>query len=330
MYARQESEGRDKAAFREQLSIEPFNLNVARHGLELTRAQTTTLQINIGLLCNQFCRHCHLNAGPDRSEMMDTETMDQVVAYAERCPFEVIDITGGAPELNPGLGDLMEKLSPLAPRILLRSNLTALNPQENDDLVRVLASYRVVIFGSFPSINESQADSQRGDGIYQQSIETLKRLNAMGYGRKDSGLELNLVSNPTGAFVPAPQAQMEKRIRGLMERKHGIIFNNLFSFGNVPIGRFREWLIQSDNYAAYMQKLYASFNPCAIEGLMCRNLVSVNWDGYLHDCDFNLARGLFMGGRKIHISEMAALPEPESPIASSDHCYTCTAGEGFT
>ena len=152
----------------------------------------------------------------------------------------------------------------------------------------------------------------------------------MGYGREATGLELNLVSNPTGAFVPAPQAQMEERFRGIMERKHGITFSSLFNFGNVPIGRFRTWLIRSHNYDTYMQKLYTSFNPCAIEGLMCRTLVSVNWDGYLYDCDFNLAQGLYMGNRQVHVSEMPGLPEPDSPIATSDHCYTCTAGEGFT
>lgn len=317
-------------AFKEHQTIEPFSLNLANHGLQLTRAHTTTLQINIGLLCNQLCRHCHLDAGPDRPENMEPETMDQLAAYARRSPFEAIDITGGAPELNPGLGYLIEALAPLSPRLMLRSNLTALNRQKNDDLLRVLTSHRVVIFASFPSINESQSDSQRGNGVYQQSIEALRRLNGMGYGREATGLELNLVSNPTGAFVPAPQAQMEERFRGIMERKHGITFSSLFNFGNVPIGRFRTWLIRSHNYDTYMQKLYTSFNPCAIEGLMCRTLVSVNWDGYLYDCDFNLAQGLYMGNRQVHVSEMPGLPEPDSPIATSDHCYTCTAGEGFT
>jgi len=330
MYARQGSYAREDAALAEQLHIEPFNQNLAKRGLQLARAETTTLQINTGLLCNQSCRHCHLDAGPTRSEKMVAETMDQVVAYAERCAFQVIDITGGAPELNPALDYLVERLSPHAPRILLRSNLTALNQQKDDSLVRVLSAHRVVVFASLPSTNASQADSQRGDGIYQQSIEVLIRLNALGYGKEGTGLELNLVSNPTGAFVPAPQAQMEKRFRGVLRGKHGVVFSNLYSFGNAPIGRFRTWLVESDNYAAYMQKLHASFNPCAIEGLMCRSLVSVDWDGYLYDCDFNLAQGLYMGGRRTHISQMLELPEPGSAIAVSDHCYTCTAGEGFT
>ena len=330
MYANRESEEGRAAAFSRPPGIVPFNLNLAERGLQLTRAQTATLQINTGLLCNQFCRHCHLDAGPSRTEIMDAQTLGQVVAYAGRCAFEAIDITGGAPELNPDLGDWIGQLSPLAPRILLRSNLTALSRHENDDLIRVLASHRVVVFASFPSINASQSDSQRGNGVHQQSIDTLKRLNAMGYGQKGTGLELNLVANPTGAFVPAPQAQTEERFRGIMDRKHGIAFSHLFSFGNVPIGRFRAWLIESGNYTAYMQKLYASFNPCAIEGLMCRTLVSVGWDGYLYDCDFNLAQGFSMGSRKMHVSEMPGLPQPGSPIAVSDHCYTCTAGEGFT
>ena len=160
--------------------------------------------------------------------------------------------------------------------------------------------------------------------------DTLKKLNALGYGRKGSGLELNLVSNPTGAFLPPSQSATEKRFRQVLANKYGVVFNNLFNFANVPLGRFRQWLKTSGNFDKYMQKLFASFNPCAVEGVMCRSLVSVSWDGYLYDCDFNLARGILMGGRKIHASEMPGAPEPDSHIATADHCYTCTAGAGFT
>lgn len=328
MYAKSRETGND--AINMQLSIDPFNLTLSKHGLQLTRSQTTTLQANIGLICNQYCRHCHLDAGPDRTETMSSNVMDQVAAYAERCAFEIIDVTGGAPELHPDLGGFLARLSSLSPRVLLRSNLTALYQRQSNELLNTLADNKIAVFASFPSVNATQSDSQRGSGIFLESIAALKQLNKLGYGKKSAGLELNLVSNPTGAFVPAPQNQMEKRFRDVLQKKHGIIFNNLFNFGNVPIGRFRQWLIRSGNYDAYMQKLYASFNPCAIEGLMCRTLVSVNWDGFLYDCDFNLARGLYMGGRKMHVSEMTGLPEPEGAIALSDHCYTCTAGEGFT
>ena len=315
---------------KDSLTVEPFRLTLAKHGLSLDRDHTATLQINVGLLCNQRCRHCHLNAGPDRKDNMDSETVKEVVGYVQRSSFDTIDITGGAPELNTNLETLIENLSPLAPRIMLRSNLTALNGVTRQYLMEVLKEHRVAIVASFPSINESQTDSQRGSSVFQASIVTLKKLNAMGYGQDGSGLELNLVSNPAGAFLPSSQPQAEARFHQILEQRWGISFNNLFNFANVPLGRFRQWLLQSGNLEKYIEKLASNFNPCAVEGLMCRTLVSVSWDGYLYDCDFNLARGLFLGGRKIHISEMSGSPEPGSTVAVADHCYTCTAGLGFT
>jgi radical SAM/Cys-rich protein len=312
------------------MSIEPFNQTLCKHGLKLHREKATTLQINLGFLCNQACLHCHLNAGPGRKENMNFETAEEVVCYAQRSYFETIDITGGAPELNPNLTYLTERLSPLAQRIMVRSNLSALSNGNGDDLIDLFKAHRVVIVASFPSLNESQADSQRGRGIFRESIQALKRLNTLGYGNSDSGLELNLISNPTGAFLSPPQVHMEKRFRKVLAQRWGIVFNNLFNFANVPLGRFRQWLLTSGNFEKYMEKLSSGFNPCAVEGVMCRTLVSVSWDGHLYDCDFNLARGLFMGGKKSHISEMPGPPEPGSPIAVADHCYTCTAGAGFT
>ncbi len=311
------------------LDIAPFKSTLAKHNLELVREKTGTLQINLGFLCNQTCRHCHLNAGPDRNENMDPDTLSEVVAYARRCRFEAVDITGGAPELNPLLTDLIEKISPLAPRIMLRSNLSALKENMNR-LMGVLKSHRVVMVASFPSLNGSQMDAQRGAGIFEESIAVIKALNAMGYGRDGSGLELNLVSNPTGAFLPPDQEQSEKRYHHILQKKWGLTFNRLFNFANVPLGRFRQWLIQTGNFENYIRKLVANFNPCAIEGLMCRSLISVSWDGYLYDCDFNLTRGLYMGGKKIHVSEMPGPPEPGTEIITADHCYTCAAGTGFT
>jgi radical SAM/Cys-rich protein len=213
---------------------------------------------------------------------------------------------------------------------MIRSNLSALNDGKRDYLMDLLRNYQVVIVASFPSLNEAQADSQRGDGVFQTSIAALRKLNAMGYGQEGSGLELNLVSNPTGAFLPSSQATVEKRFREVLQKKWDLVFNNLFAFANVPLGRFRHWLLQSGNLESYLGKLASSFNACAVEGLMCRTLISVAWDGYLYDCDFNLARGLYMGGRKVHVSEMPGPPSPGSLIAVADHCYTCTAGTGFT
>lgn len=309
--------------------IKPFKSALAKYGLKLSRQTTRTLQINMGLLCNQTCRHCHLSAGPKRKENMDAQTLKEVVAYAQRSRFETIDITGGAPELNPLLPELIQQIAAHTPRIMLRSNLSALN-QHMNRLMEVLKSHRVVILASFPSLNLSQTDAQRGEGIFEESIAMLKALNAQGYGRDGSGLKLDLVSNPTGAFMPPSQQQIEKRYHQILDQKWGLRFNRLFNFANVPLGRFKQWLVQTGNYENYLRKLVASFNPCAIEGLMCRNQISVSWDGYLHDCDFNLAISLHMSGKRIHISEMPGIPKTGSPIMTADHCYTCAAGSGFT
>jgi radical SAM/Cys-rich protein len=196
--------------------------------------------------------------------------------------------------------------------------------------MELCTSASVVIVASFPSVNAGQTDSQRGKGIWESSISTLKRLNELGYGKEGTGLELNLVSNPAGAFLPVAQAQAEKRFKQELGLKHGIIFNNLFTFANVPAGRFRTWLKSSGNYSGYIEKLASRFNPGTVDCLMCRTLVSVDWNGYLYDCDFNLAAGLYLGGRKRHVSEMEGPPEQEKPIVTGDHCYACTAGSGFT
>ena len=320
----------DRSCEKRAIAAEPFHLTLAKHGLKLERDQTTTLQINMGLLCNQTCRHCHLNTGPGRKEHMNSETAAQIVNYSKRCSFEVIDITGGSPELNHNLPDLIERLSPLASRIMIRSNLSALYNGKQNHLAELLKEHGVVIVASFPSLNEAQTESQRGAGVFSTSIAALKKLNTFGYGLDGSGLELNLVSNPTGAFLPSSQSETEKRFHQVLSKKWGIVFNNLFTFANVPLGRFRDWLLQSGNLDRYMENLSSGFNPCAVEKVMCRTMVSVSWDGYIYDCDFNLARGLYMGGRKTHITEMTGPPDPGSPISVADHCYTCTAGTGFT
>ncbi len=320
--------GEDSASA--EVSVVPFQKMLAKHSLELTRERTNTLQINVGFLCNQVCRHCHLDAGPGRKENMDGATAKAVIAYAERSRFEVVDITGGAPELNPHIEMLIDGLAVVAPRIMLRSNLSVLTDGQHDQLIERLKAHRVVIVASFPALNETQVDSQRGKGIFASSVAALRKLNDHGYGHEGSGLELNLVSNPTGAFLPPDQSQMEKRFRDVLQRKWGLEFNNLYNFANVPLGRFRQWLETSGNLSAYLNKLAEGFNPCAVQGVMCRTLVSVGWDGYIYDCDFNLSRGLFMGHQRTHVEELAGPPEPGTPIATADHCYTCTAGAGFS
>jgi len=313
-----------------EVNIDPFNLTLSSHKLKLKRDQTHTLQINVGLVCNQQCQHCHLDAGPDRNENMTRDTMLLVMDYARRCRFQVIDITGGAPELNPHINELIESATTLSPRVMFRSNLSALNRSNRSGLRQVLADNQVVVVASFPSLNVSQTESQRGKGIFDISIEALKKLNQLGYGQEGSGLELNLVSNPSGAFLPPDQVQTAERFRRMLKKKWGIQFNNLFSFANVPLGRYRDWLIKSGNINSYMEKLASSFNPCAVADVMCRTMVSVSWDGYLYDCDVDLARGLYMGGHKIHVSEMESYPEIGRVVATADHCYACTAGSGFT
>lgn len=309
----------------------PFAATLARRGLSLKRLETTTLQVNVGLLCNQVCKHCHLDAGPHRTEVMSVETADQVASFAERSAFQVIDVTGGAPELNPSLDRMIERFVGLAPRVMVRCNLTALLAKGPDFARRVFADRGVAIVASMPSTNQGQVEAQRGPRVYADSVEALKTLNALGYGVEGSGLELNLVSNPAGAFLPASQAQAEAKFRQDLGRRWGIVFNNLFALANVPLGRFKAWLKDRGTYDDYMRRLAAAFNPCALDGVMCRSLISVSWDGFLYDCDFHLAKGVPAGGtRPTHVSDCDGPPAPGSPISTADHCYACAAGAGFT
>jgi radical SAM/Cys-rich protein len=260
---------------------------------------------------------------------MSKKTMAQVTELATRYSFDIIDVTGGAPELNPNLTEFLTNLSPLAPKIILRCNLTALLLQ-GELLDHFLKQNRIQIVASFPSVNETQADSVRGKGVFQKSIRGLKRLNRLGYGVEGTGLTLDLVLNPSGAYLPTSQADIEQRFHRILTQKWGIVFNQLSTFANVPLGRFLTWLIHSGNFETYMKKLVSAFNPCAVEGLMCRSMLSVSWDGFLFDCDFNLAANLYLENRRIHVSQIKEPPQSETPIALSDHCYTCTAGSGFT
>lgn len=319
-----------RSAAQETPPAESFRRTLVKHGLRLERGQTTTLQVNVGLLCNQVCKHCHLEAGPRRPERMDEKTLDDIVAFAGDVRFEIIDITGGAPELHPGLISMVEACSPLTDRLMVRSNLSALEEGKPDRFIEAFVRHRAVVVASLPSLNAAQTEAQRGRGVFEKSINALNRLNAVGYGKEGTGLELNLVSNPAGAFLPPSQAQAEERFRVILEKKWGIVFNHLFTFANVPLGRFRQWLHASGNLKKYTERLASSFNPCVVERLMCRTLISVAWDGYCYDCDFNLAAGLPLAGRKTHISKMQRPPEPGAPIAVADHCYTCAAGSGFT
>lgn len=308
----------------------PFESNLARSGLELRRGRCHTLQVNVGLKCDLACRHCHLNAGPERSEMMSRQTMQEVVDFAGRCSFQVADITGGAPELVPDLDFLIAGLAPVVPRIMLRSNLTALAGSHREGLIDLCRRLRVTIVASLPAVTPSQVEAQRGKGVWEQSVAVLKRLNELGYGLPSSGLKLHLVANPTGAFLPQGQAAAERQFKRALAQRLGIEFNQLFVFANMPLGRFRRWLEDSGNLDGYLKTLADAFNPCTVEGLMCRSLVSVAWNGVLYDCDFNQAAELPMGGSPVHVRSLEGAPAEGSTIAVGDHCYACSAGAGFT
>lgn len=312
------------------MAYETFSRVLQKYGIQLKRGRTEVLQVNVGLLCNLSCRHCHLEAGPVRKEVMDRETVEAVIDYAGRTDFQAADVTGGAPELNPHLLRLIEGLAERVPRLMLRSNLVVPESDRPGGLWELCAAKRVVLVGSLPASNPSQMEAQRGQGVWARVMETMKTLNALGYGMPDTGLELDLVANPVGAFLPPSQSAAGEKFRRDLARRHGVSFSTLFVFANAPLGRFRQWLERSGNFDAYMDRLATSFNPCTVDGLMCRSLVSVAWDGTLFDCDFNQACDLPMSGRRVHVSELSGKPAEGTAIAVSDHCYACTAGSGFT
>lgn len=307
-----------------------FSHVLDRHALSLVRTTTDTLQVNIGRHCNLTCRHCHLEAGPERSELMSAGTVEQVIACSERLGFTTIDITGGAPELLPHLPRLISGLRPHTPRLMVRCNLTALATEAAEPLIDLYRRNRVAIIASLPSLNLSQIEAQRGSGVRAASLAMLQRLNAAGFGIEGSGLTLDIAANPTGAFLPSPQRETEQRFRRELRERHGISFSSLFTFTNVPLGRFLGWLEQSGNLPEYLDTLHANFNPGAVAGLMCRSFLSVDWQGYLYDCDFNQAAGLYHRAEKTHISALTSLPSAGLPIPTGDHCFACTAGAGFT
>jgi radical SAM/Cys-rich protein len=309
--------------------VEPFAEDLSRRGLTLVRGKTSALQINTGYLCDLTCRHCHLEAGPQRREVMTGRTMDDVAAFASRVPFASIDITGGAPELVPGIGAFLTRLAPLTRKLIMRTNLVAFREPAAAGLMEICRDLGVALVASFPSTHTAQAEAVRGRGFGEKSLAVLRELQRMGYGAAGSGLTLDMVVNPAGAFLPPNQDALEKRFKLHLNRQ-GIAFNHLFSFANAPLGRFRTWLEGSGNIFPYIKLLSDRFNPDTLDWLMCRSQISVAWDGALYDCDFNIAAGLPHGGRPVHVSALAGPPEENSAIMTGLHCYACTAGAGFT
>ena len=287
-------------------------------------------QVNVGKLCNMTCRHCHVDAGPDRTDaVMPDEIVDQVIAAIRRTRAHTVDITGGAPELHPRFRELVEAAVTAGKHVMDRCNLTVLLLPRNKGLIDWLAERKVEVVGSLPHYRRPNTDAQRGQGVFDRSIDAMRLLNAVGYGRGDSGRRLTLVSNPAGAFLGASQATAEREWRQSLEREHGVTFDRLFVLNNMPISRFLDWLQQSGNLEAYMQKLVQAFNPSAIAGLMCRNTLSVGWDGRLYDCDFNQMLDLEIAlPQGPHISAFDEESWCTRSIVTARHCFGCTAGAG--
>lgn len=315
----------------EQPSPNPsFAAQLDRAGLYPLRATgITVFQINVGKLCNQTCRHCHVDAGPDRIEIMSQETAELCVAALARTDIPTVDITGGAPELTPHFRWLVKQARGLGRQVLDRCNLSVLLLPSQADLAGFLAQHQVEIIASLPSYRAGQTDAQRGDGIFEKSIEALGLLNRFGYGRPDSGLSLNLVYNPVGAFLPPKQESIEAQFKKELRAKHGIEFNRLYTITNMPISRFLEFLMESGNYDQYMTRLANAFNPAAAAEVMCRYTLSVGWDGRLYDCDFNQMLEIPVDhGAPSHIRDFDPVQLHHRQIVTRNHCYGCTAGSG--
>jgi radical SAM/Cys-rich protein len=285
-------------------------------------------QINVGRVCNQTCRHCHVDAGPDRRELMSRETMEQCVAALAKTSIPTVDITGGAPEMNPHFRWLVEECTKLGRHVMDRCNLTILETPTHRDLPEFFAKHRVEVVCSLPHFTEASTDRQRGDGIFGKSITALQRLCALGYGDGKSGLRLVLVSNPVGAYLPGDQKSLEEEWKHELLARYGIRFDSLICITNMPISRYLEWLVESGNLEDYMDVLVNGFNPAAAEGVMCRNTISIGYDGVLYDCDFNQMLGMEVSGPTRHIRDFDVASLETRDVVVDRHCFGCTAGAG--
>ncbi len=287
------------------------------------------LQVNLGYACNMACKHCHVSAGPARKEKMDQQMIEEVLRVLDNSNIRLLDITGGAPELNPGFSYLVEQAKHIGCHVIARSNLTIFLENGMEDLFDFYSRNNVEIIASLPYYNDTGVDKVRGSGTFMKSIAAMQRLNSLGYGTETK--KLNLVYNPQGAFLPPSQAGLEDEYRKELKGKYDVDFNSLYTFANMPIGRFREFLIRSGNFNRYMEKLSCAFNPETLTGIMCRRLVNVGWDGTLYDCDFNQMIGLRLPDtypRTLRDFDHRLLSGRQ--LAVDDHCYGCTAGQGST
>jgi radical SAM/Cys-rich protein len=297
----------------------------------IRRRQVETLQVNLGYRCNQTCVHCHVNAGPTRTEEMDLKTVDHVLALVAASGIKTLDVTGGAPELNPHFRYLVRNARRLGMYVIDRCNLTILWEPGGETLAQFLAEQGVEVTASLPCYLEDNVDRQRGRGVFEKSIRALKRLNDLGYGQADSGLCLNLVYNPQGPTLPPPQEALEADYRRHLKDHYGIAFNRLYVLANMPIQRFGSLLVSKGQLSGYMKLLREAYRAENLQGVMCRTLLSIDWQGYVYDCDFNQMLGLplqFGHRRRLHVSDLVGTELRGNPIQVADHCYGCTAGQG--
>ncbi|WP_297337420.1 arsenosugar biosynthesis radical SAM (seleno)protein ArsS [Algoriphagus sp.] len=317
----------------EQSKIDSFESKLDQIGLfPLKPTQIEILQINMGKMCNQVCKHCHVDAGPDRKEIMTPETMADCLEVIRNHEISTVDLTGGAPEMNPDFRWFVEEIRKINSTctIIVRCNLTIIlaNPKYHD-LPEFYKKHRIEVVSSLPYFSAMKTDSQRGNGVFDKSIKALQMLNAVGYGIPGSDLVLNLVYNPSGAFLPPAQEALQAEFKKKLRDKFDIQFNSLFAITNIPISRFLEYLVRSENYEDYMEKLLQSFNPIAAENVMCRNTISVGWDGFLYDCDFNQMLDLKVDAPDSqHIADWNMSSLTSRSIIVNKHCFGCTAGAG--
>jgi radical SAM/Cys-rich protein len=296
----------------------------------LQRDDLQVLQVNLGYRCNQQCAHCHVAAGPKRTEVMSTATVDAVIDAMHRLPVKTVDLTGGAPELNPEFRRLVEVARTRDLHIIDRCNLSVLMEEGQESLAQFLADNEVEVVASLPCYLEQNVDAQRGNGTFEKSIAGLQELNMLGYGQEGSGLVLKLVYNPQGASLPPDQSMLETDYKRILFEKYGIRFSALLTLANLPVRRFGSALLSRGEFHDYMTLLQENHRPCNLDAVMCRSLVSIDWQGYVYDCDFNQMLGLPIGysGRKTHITELNEQSLQGSPITVAGHCYGCTAGSG--
>jgi radical SAM/Cys-rich protein len=295
---------------------------------EIRRKNLKTLQMNLGYLCNLSCLHCHVNAGPKRTELMARETMETALQFVDKYQLEQLDLTGGSPEMNPDFRWLVQEARRQGLHVMDRCNPTILVEPGFEGTAEFLAEQQVEVIASLPCYLEGNVDAQRGKGVFMASIKALRKLNSLGYGRPDSGLMLNLVFNPQGIALPPLQKPLEDAYRLFLSEQYGLAFNHLFTITNMPIQRFGAVLLAKGQFEEYMNLLKQAYQPANLEQVMCRNLLSMDWQGFVYDCDFNQMLGFPIAGQATHISQLLErMPEAMS-IAVADHCFGCTAGQG--